>query len=220
MAKELGFRLKRYPIGEEMIRYRPYVTLDEMIHCLNDIDNGWLCHPVIRDKADPVRRLILHIESENYTKQYKSKEYPWYQDDPNNYAISLPIKNKFGNLELIVRSGSSLDHYWQHPNGKWNKSETFAKGVTGNPIFYEYSSGQFWTVCKLKTGGVGFWWRDNKAHKYPWYGPSIILHENADPAMVSGFQDGRHIVVCKSDNQYNYWVKDKKKWQKNAPLAE
>ena len=101
-----------------MIRYRPYVTLDEMIRCLNDIDNGWLCHPVIRDKADPVRRLILHIESENYTKQYKSKEYPWYQDDPNNYAISLPIKNKFGNLELIVRSGSSLEPLLATPEWK------------------------------------------------------------------------------------------------------
>ncbi|QCJ41548.1 glycosyltransferase [Bacillus sp. S3] len=115
----------------------------------------------------------LHIENEQNTKKYKSKKYPWYEDNSKNYSISIPIKSKFGNLELIVRSGSSLTHYWQEPNGKWYKSKTFAKGVTGNPLFFENNSGQFVVVCKLKTGEVGFWLRDNKKPDHPWSGPTV-----------------------------------------------
>ncbi|MBR8646035.1 hypothetical protein KEH51_25365 [[Brevibacterium] frigoritolerans] len=99
----------------KMIRYRPYFTLDEMIYYLTN-NSGYLCHPIIRDKADPVRRLIQHIENGHNSELYTNKEYPWYEDNPNNYSISLPIKGKFG-LELIVRSGSTLTHYWQHPGG-------------------------------------------------------------------------------------------------------
>ncbi len=70
--------------------------------------------------------------------------------------MSLPIESKFGNLEMIVQSNSSLNHYWQHPNGKWKKSETFAKGVTERPVFFEDSSGHFVVVCKLEMEGLDF----------------------------------------------------------------
>ena len=65
--------------------------------------NGWLCHPVIRDENDPARKLILHIRSEHNTKKYKKNKFPWYQKDPNNYTISIPIKSNFGSVELIVQ---------------------------------------------------------------------------------------------------------------------
>ncbi|MFK9094062.1 galactosyltransferase-related protein [Bacillus salipaludis] len=185
----------------------------------NNIQSGGQRQPVIRDKNDHVRKLIQSIESEHNTniKQYKSKKYPWYEVQPNNYSISIPIKSNFGNLELIVRSDSSLTHYWRHPNGKWYRSETFTKGVKGNPIFFENKSGQFVVICKLKTGGVGFWLRDNKAHGYPWYGPTVFLHKNVDPIMVSRLQDGSHIIVYQSNNQIFYQELDKHKWHKIFP---
>jgi hypothetical protein len=219
MAKELGFRLKKYPntMDSKMIRYRPYFTVEEMISYLNDNKSGGLCHPVIRDKDDPVRKLLLNIDSEHNTKQYKSKEYPWYEDNSDNYTISLPIKSEFGNLELIVQSDSTLTHYWQHANGGWYKSETFAEGVTGNPVFFENNSGQFAVVCKLKNGGIGFWQRDNKAPGTPWYGPSVLLLENVEPIMGSKLQDGSHLIVFKADNQLVFWILDKKKWDKTFP---
>ncbi len=208
MAKELGFRTKKYPdITARMIRYRPYFTLDEMIHCLNN-SNVFLCHPVIRDENNPVQKLIHHISDKYYTSKYKDKKYPWYQKNPDSYAISLPIKSKFGNLELIVRSNSSLTHYWENPNGNWSKSETFAEGVTGDPVFFENKFNQFRAVCKLKTGEVGYWWRDNKAHGHPWYGPSVLPLGNVDPIMGCQLQDGKHIIVFKSKDQYNYWGLD------------
>lgn len=209
MAKELGFRTKKYPITAGKIRYRPYFTLVEMIHCLNNRRNVFLCHPVIRDENDPVRKLINHISGKYYTNQYKDKKYPWYQKNPRRYAISPPIKSKFGNLELIVRSNSSLTHYWKNPNGNWSKSETFAKGVTGDPVFFENKLNQFWAVCKLKTGGVGYWWRDNKAHGHPWYGPFVLPLRNVDPLMGCQLEDGKHIIVFKSKKKFIYRVLDK-----------
>ena len=183
-----------------------------MISYLNDIQSNGLCHPVIRDKADPIRKLLLNIESEHNTKQYKSKEYPWYEDNPNNYTMSLPIESKFGNLEMIVQSNSSLNHYWQHPNGKWKKSETFAKGVTERPVFFEDSSGHFVVVCKLENGGIGFWKRDNNSPGHPWNGPFVFQLKDVEPIMGSQFQDGRNIIVFKGDNQYFYCELDNGKY--------
>lgn len=206
MAKKLGFNIKKYPsdTGPKMIRYRPFFTLDEMIRRLNNMHNGWLCHPVIRDENDPARKLILHIRSEHNTKKYKKNKFPWYQKDPNNYTISIPIKSNFGSVELIVRSKSSLTHYWKQSNGNWNKCKTFAEGVTGNPVFFENNSGQFVVVCKLKTGGVGMWLRDNNTNGYPWHGPSVLLSENAEPVMGSQLEDDRQIIVFKDKKQFFY----------------
>lgn len=190
MAKELGFRQKGYPnsLDAKMIRYRPYIKQNEMIdHLMHN--NGYLCHPVSREHDNPVRKLIRHIEKGQNSDLYKNKEYPWFEDNPNNYSISLPIKGSMGKLELIVRSGNSLTHYLKHPNGKWAKTETFAMGVTGMPIFFETPTGDLEVVCKLIDGSVGLWWRDPKAQGYHWNGPSVFQFENIDPIIRSQFTD-------------------------------
>jgi hypothetical protein len=219
MAKELGFKVKKYPNENDtrMIRYRPYFTIDEMIYCLNQTEINGLAHPVIRDQADPVRKLILELDKEYNTRKYRSKEYPWYDDNSKNYSVALPIKSTFGNLELVVRSNSSLIHYYQLPDGSWNKSEKIAKGVTGDPIFFESKSGQFVVVCKLKTGGIGFWMRDNKADGYPWYGPTIYNLDDVDPIMGCKLPNGEHVMVFKGDNKYFYWALDSERWYKVFP---
>ncbi|WP_284036274.1 galactosyltransferase-related protein [Neobacillus sp. 114] len=220
MAKELGFRLKKYPneTASQMIRYRPYFTLDEMISCLNNNETGGLCHPVIRANDDPVRKLILHMNSDIHTKRFKTNDYPWHDSDPKNYSITIPIKSKFGNDELIVRSGSFLTHYWQDPDGKWNKSETFATNVVGTPIFFQNNAGQFVVVCKLKTGNIGFWLRDNEASGYPWYGRAVSRQENVDELIMgTQLQDNGCVIVYKSNNKFYYWEFDKKIWKDIFP---
>jgi len=215
MAKELGFRIKKYPnvMDSIMIRYRPFATVEEVISWLNNKESGGLCHPVIRERDEPVRNLILNINGEINKKQYYSKEFPWYKKNPDSYSISLPIKSTFGNLELIVRSDSTLTHYWQNPKGKWKKGETFAKGVTGNPLFFQGKTGHFGVVCKMESGKMGFWLRDNKADSYPWYGPSIQELGDAEPIMVSNFDDDKHIIVFKEDAQYFYGLINNKEME-------
>lgn len=161
MAKELGFRLKKYsnPLDAMMIRYRPYYTLDEMVYHLSN-NKGYLCHPIIRDMADPAREMIRLYYNRKLTESYKSRKYPWYEDNPDNYAVSFPVKGKSGQLELITRSGTSLVHYRQGQNGKWNKIETFASGAVGIPIIYETQNGNIAIVCKMENGNVYIWYLD------------------------------------------------------------
>ncbi|MFF2448550.1 galactosyltransferase-related protein [Neobacillus sp. NPDC058068] len=222
MAKELGYRIKNYPnnTDELMIRYRPHFTLDEMIHSFNNIKNSWLCHPVYRDKHDLVRKLIKHLVTEQYSKKYRSKEYPWYQSNPYMYDLSLPITSEFGNEELIVRLNSSLTHYWQGNNkNKWYKSETFADGAVGVPVFFETHSGFFAVACKLAAGGVGLWTRNNQKAGHPWLGPYRITSEDVDPIMIAQLQDLKPILICKSNDKLVYWVRDTDyRWKKGLPF--
>ncbi|MBM7656473.1 galactosyltransferase-related protein [Neobacillus cucumis] len=222
MAIELGFRIKKYPnkMDTQMIRYRPYFTIDEMMYCLTDSESSCLCHPILRDKDDPVRKLILHLEHEHNTKKYKSKYYPWYEEDAQNYEVSIPIYTQFGNKELVVRSGSTLTHYYRQAKGKWYKSETFATDVAGIPLFFENHSGHFAVVCKLNNGDIGFWLRDNKANDYPWYGPTIYQLEKIEPIMAGKLPDGKHIIVFTRDGKYIYWELDRDQWYKVFPNRE
>jgi hypothetical protein len=223
MAKELGFRLKSYPRNTDsiMIRYRPYFTLDEMIDCFNNIEKSWLCHPVSLERDDLVRRLIKHLGSEHYSKQYQKEEYPWYKSDPSKYTPSLPIQSGFGNLEIVVRSDDSLTHYWEDRESNcWVESNEFAKGIVGMPVFHENDSSEnFEVACKLKSGGVAFWWRDNYSIGHPWHGPTLITNKDVNPVFLAQLQDGRHILICKSGDRLVYWVRQYNKWIKGVPLT-
>ncbi|KIL45199.1 galactosyltransferase-related protein [Jeotgalibacillus soli] len=225
MAKQLGFRIKSYPrkTDSKLIRFRPYFTLKEMIDSINLIEEGWLCHPIIREQSDPARELIIRLDSEHYIKQFKTNQFPWYENDSYRFHPSIPIKTNFGNDELIVQSDGHLCHYWEDPiNKTWTKSETFAEGVSGTPLFYENLSGQFVVVCKLEAGGAALWWRDNKQIGYPWNGPFQITQENIEPIMLSQTNNGHHFIVCKSGDKLEYWVRrllnQKEIWEKAIPL--
>ncbi|MFK9094063.1 galactosyltransferase-related protein [Bacillus salipaludis] len=211
MAKELGFRVKSYPndTDEKLIRYRPFLTLDEIVYSLNDYQNSWLCHPITRDKKDLARKLIKHLGAEYYSKRYRRDIYPWYKSNQEAYMPSLPITSSFGTKELIVRSGSFLTHYWKEgKSGKWYKNETFAAGVTGIPVWNETDSGRFEVVCKLASGGIGLWWRDNNQKGYPWYGPSLIINQDVEPIMITQLEDGSTLLICKDENRLGYWVEN------------
>ncbi|MFZ7944747.1 galactosyltransferase-related protein [Neobacillus sp. 19] len=212
MARELGFRIKSYPnnMDEKVIRYRPYLTLDEIVYCLNEINNSWLCHPVERDKRDLARKFIKHLGTEYYSKRYRKEKYPWYESNQDGYTPSLPITSSFGNKELIVRSGKNyLSHYWEDQRtGKWYKSETFAKGVIGTPVWNETDSGRFEVVSKLASGGVGLWWRDNNQKEYPWYGPSLIISQDVEPIMLTQLENGSTLLISKYGDRLGYWTNE------------
>jgi len=155
------------------------------------------------------RNFIKHHGSEYGTKRYRSKSFPWYESNPEAFMPSIPITSSFGNEELIVRSGNFLIHYWKDPRTrKWYKSETFAKGVTGTPVWNETDSGRFEVVCKLASGGVGLWWRDNNQKGYPWYGPSLIISQDVEPIMLTQLEDGSTLLICKYGDRLGYWTSE------------
>ena len=222
MAHELGFRMKNYPYVNDLKinRYRPFFKLGEIINCLNHSEFSGLCHPIYRHKNDPSRKLIKHLVNNCTIEKYRKKDYPWYESDQSNYALSIPIISKFGNVELIVRTGNSLTHYWKHRvTNTWNRTRSFAEGVKGIPIFYGNFQGDFEVVSKLEKGGMGYWWRDNTNREQPWYGRSLITQEDVEPIMLDQLEDGRKVLVCKTNEKLIYWVGSKEDgWIKEPPL--
>jgi hypothetical protein len=221
MAKELKFRVKCYPYDTDslLIRYRPYFTLSEMIDCYNNIQQGWLCHPIYLNKDDLVRKLIKHLETDQYINEYKKDIYPWH-DISMNYTPSIPIISSFGNLEIVINNNTNtITHYWNNPeSNSWVKSEDFAFNATGIPLFHNNASEYFEVVSKLNSGVIAFWYRDNFTIGHPWHGPFIITEEDVIPIMLAELEDGRSILVCKSQNSLVYWVKTNNQWVKNCPI--
>ncbi|MGG1397559.1 galactosyltransferase-related protein [Bacillus salipaludis] len=211
MAKELGFKLKRYPVSSDnrLIRYRPYFSLYEILDYINNIKDSWLCHPVYLNKDDPARRLIQHLTLEQYTKKYLTKDYPWFGKD---ISPSLPLVSSFGLKEIIVRTGNSLKHFWKDPDDNvWKNTETFASGVKGTPVFFENSDKNLMVASCLETGGVAFWIREFKDNDFSWNGPYIISKEDAVPIMLHQKMDKRYLLVCRTNNGLEYWISEYKK---------
>jgi hypothetical protein len=223
IAHELGFKMKKYPYvsDTDLIRYRPHFKLDEIIDCLNSKKFSGLCHPIHRLKNDQSRRLIKQLAYKCMIEQYRDEIYPWYEKDESNFAPSLPIRSKFGNKELIVRSGNTLTHYWENRVTKiWNRTITFAEGVKDIPIFHGNRSGNFEAACKLEKGGIGFWWRENEKRGYPWHGPILITQEDVEPILLDQLEDGRTILVCQSGDKLTYWACSVEgEWIKEPPLS-
>ncbi|WP_051633787.1 glycosyltransferase family 2 protein [Bacillus sp. UNC41MFS5] len=204
MAVKLGLRVKRYPnqTDSKLIRYRPYFTLDEIIYYINNIKESWLCHPITLDKEDPVRKLIQHLTIK-YTTQYRTEDYPWFGVD---ISPSLLLESSFGYKEIVVRIGGSLVHYWKDPDRDvWNKTEKFAKGIKGTPLFIENKDKNFMAVCSLETGGIAYWIRKNTAKDYQWKGPYLITDEDAVPIMLHQKENERYLLVCRTSEGLVCW---------------
>lgn len=75
MAKQLGFKLKPYPNEvSHIIRYRPYFSIDQVIHHLNEGDFGYLFHPIIRERRDGARILIKNLKLREIQKSYTDRK--------------------------------------------------------------------------------------------------------------------------------------------------
>ena len=86
-----------------------------------------------------------------------------------------------GNLELVVRSGSHLEHYFRDDGATWAWQGptpiTGATGVSGQHAVLQSTLGgigNFELVTPMAGGGLGHWWRDNDDPLLPWHGPTLF----------------------------------------------
>jgi hypothetical protein len=87
-----------------------------------------------------------------------------------------------GNLEMVIRAGSRLGHYWREPapNQQWQGAKWFAEGAAGNPslIQSDYGKiGNFELVVPCISGGVAYCWRNNDDVAEPWIEGEIFALE-------------------------------------------
>ena len=75
MKKILEYKTIGWDMHKLLIRYRPHISLPEIIVCLNDYKNSYLCHPIYRNSQDPVRQLINRLQNNDFYKEPLSEEY-------------------------------------------------------------------------------------------------------------------------------------------------
>ncbi|TXK79820.1 hypothetical protein [Paenibacillus sp. N3.4] len=191
MAKRLGFKPKSYPKETgSAVRYRPHYTYEEPIKLMNESPSSFLLHPVYRIMKDEARTLIRYLIGracrENF---FNSGEWD---------EASIMIRTGFGNMEFVARLGNRLIHVWQDKDGtpNWRKSEEFARGVRGAPIFMENRNGNFEVIAPLKSGGIGYWWRNNSHPRLPWHSPVVIGKGEVDAVSLMNTNSGKLAAVA------------------------
>jgi hypothetical protein len=86
------------------------------------------------------------------------------------------------NLEVVVRAGGQLYHYWRDagPAFHWNGPFPIAQEllVWGNPVLVQGPFGvlekNFELVVPLANGGIAHYWRDNETAGFPWRDPTVF----------------------------------------------
>ena len=88
---------------------------------------------------------------------------------------SAPCLMDFGNFELCVARGGSIQHWWRnhHPGyGVWNQSATFGANVSRVVGLVEGSFGfNLEVVAQLSNGGYQHFWRDSSG----WHSGVVIV---------------------------------------------
>lgn len=221
LVTALGFKAKKYPgngsnpkyktIGWDMdrllIRYRPHIKIPELITTLNQENNTFLIHPVVRIETNSTRKFVNDLQNNFMQPLYRSESYPWFHENPEMYAVSRPITNWIGFKELIAREESTLSHYYED-KGCWYKTVSFTDSVIGTPHLLNSKYDNFEVVAQLKEGGVAHWWRDNNSNKLPWSKPTIITKENIEPIFFTQLENGKLCVVGKLEGKFVYMVRD------------
>jgi len=85
-------------------------------------------------------------------------------------------------LEMVVRAGGKLAHYWREPSPscRWHGPNWFADGVAGNPCLMQSNferPGHLELVIPCATEGVAHFWRDQHHADRPWSGRAIFARE-------------------------------------------
>ena len=120
-----------------------------------------------------------------------------------------------GNLELVVRAGGQLWHYYRDDGGTWAwtgpASIPGTEGVSGKHAVLQSSLGgvgNFELVSPMAGGGLGHWWRDNDDPLLPWHGPTLFGSGTVDAVALvqSNFGGGNLELVARMGTEIvHYW---------------
>jgi len=141
----------------------------------------------------------------------------------SNSDVAL-IQSTFGNgnLEIVVRHGSRLYHYWRDDGNTWQWSgpNFIADGVRGVPALIQSSYGNFEVVAPLQNGKIGHWFRNNGLPNLPWNYTGSFGVGNVDAVSLiqSNFGNGNLEIVAKTGTfLYHCWRDDGNTGQWSGP---
>jgi hypothetical protein len=168
----------------------------------------------------------------HYDCDTNDPNFKWY--GPNLFGQNLGridsvtmIQSNFGNpgnLEVIVRVGADLLHFWRDLGPAFNWNGPFPiiangkqiTGVSGNPTLIQgrfQARGNFELIVPLAAGGIAHYDRDNDDPKLPWYGPSIFAQDVGNIDAVTLIQSnfgspGNLEVVARFGDELLFYFRD------------
>jgi len=171
----------------------------------------------------------------HYWRSNNDSVLPWYRSVSfGNNVSSEPamIQSNFGNvgnLELVVKEGNKLRHYWRDndaPGLPWHKGILFGDNVRSAPALIQSSFGNVgnFELVVREWGGptVGYklrhYWRDNDASGLPWH-KGILFGDNvrSAPALIqSSFGNvGNFELVVREWGGWQDYYKLRHYWRNN-----
>jgi hypothetical protein len=110
---------------------------------------------------------------------------PWQQGNMfGDNVTSAPalIQSNYGtkgNLEVIVREGTKLRHYYRDsdtPHAKWQQGEMFGETISSDPVLIQSSYGEKGNFEIIVRDGYDLrhYWRENDAPGTPWHMSGLI----------------------------------------------
>jgi len=146
-------------------------------------------------------------------------------------AVSL-IQSSFGspgNLEIIVRMGANLFHFWRDsgPAFQWNGPFAVGSGASGVPSFVQGrfgNPGNFELVTPMAGGGLAHFWRE-AAPPWTWHGPFAFGQNAGMVDAVSliessyGTPGNLEIVARTGGNLFHFWRDSGPAFQWNGPFG-
>lgn len=224
LVTALGFKAKKYPgnvqnpkyktIGYDMnrllVRYRPHIKIPELITALNQENNTFFVHPVVRSKTNPTRNFINDLQKNFIQYSFRDEMYPWFHENAEMFSVSKPIINWLGFKELVAREQSTLTHYFED-KGQWYKTVSFTDSAIGTPFLLNSRYDNYEVIARLKEGGLAHWWRNNDSKKLPWSKPTIITKSNIEPVFFTQLENGKLCIVGKMEGEFVYMLRDDRK---------
>ncbi|MFB3766267.1 MAG: hypothetical protein ACE14P_13610 [Methanotrichaceae archaeon] len=133
-------------------------------------------------------------------------------------AVTLIQSNFEDHMEMAARSGDQLFFFWRGSDAEsqWNGTELITTGIAGTPSMIQSSNegkGNFELVTPLRSGGLGYYWRDNDDPHLHWYGPFMFAMNTGKVDAVSLIQSdfgekGNLELVAQIDNQLAFFWRD------------
>jgi hypothetical protein len=130
-----------------------------------------------------------------------------------------------GNLEVIVRVGEELAHYWRPPHSEiWHGPTFFFSGAAGIPGFIQDGNGElgdFELLTPVEDGGIVHLSRDNHSAHRPWTISAYINRTGAPAEAVSLIhgKDGNSqlaeieaVARCGDEMKWYRWGGEPKEW--------
>lgn len=160
----------------------------------------------------------------HYWRDNDDPELAWhgpfdFAADAGIFNAATMIQSNFeDHLEMVARSGDELFFLWRGSDigAEWHGTELITTGVAGTPSMIQSSNGgkgNFDLVTPLRSGGLGYYWRDNDDPHLHWYGPFMFAMNIGTVDAVSLIQSdfgeqGNLELLAQIDNQLAFFWRD------------